>query len=125
MMHLYSTFTYQINTSWCYASRCNNTKVYARENSCFFSSTIEHSVFLLVFTTSAFLFASLKQAVTLAEPAEARACKHRSLSRCSRIPQCGCSLKSLRLFILRRQSLLSVTPSPITKTGTINVRLAC
>jgi hypothetical protein len=26
MMHLYSTFTYQINTSWCYASRCNNTK---------------------------------------------------------------------------------------------------
>jgi hypothetical protein len=37
---------------------------------------------------------------------------HRSLSRCSRIPQCGCSLKSLCLFSLRPQSRLSATPNP-------------
>jgi hypothetical protein len=41
-----------------------------------------------------------------------RACMHRSLSRCSRIPQFGCSLKSLCLFSLRPQSRLSATPNP-------------
>ncbi len=43
------------------------------------------SVFLLAFTAAAFLPSSLKQAGTLAEPAEARACMHRSLSQSFRI----------------------------------------